>query len=166
MSGAFFDTSVLLGGLIDLGPTVKAAQDVMTAVAEDRVRKPLTAWHCCLEFYAVATRLPEEYRLAPADAVRLLEEEILKRFRVAELPPRSRDDLFRTAVRERVAGGRIYDAHIGEVARQAGAQTIVTDNVRHFSGLVRQGLEVFDSATFADTLRRSGAAGRRGLAPS
>ena len=154
MIGAFLDTSVLLGGLIDLGPTVKAAQDVMTAVADSRVRRPLTAWHCCLEFYAVATRLPEEYRLAPRDALRLLEEEILRRFQVTELPAGSRLGLLQTAAQERVAGGRIYDAHIAEVARQAGAKVVVTDNIRHFSGLVRQGLRVMNSAAFAAELRR------------
>ena len=154
MIGAFLDTSVLLGGLIDLGPTVRAAQDVMTAVADSRVRGPLTAWHCCLEFYAVATRLPEEYRLAPKDALRLLEQEILRRFQVAELPAASRLGLLQTAAQERVAGGRIYDAHIAEVARQAGAKVVVTDNIRHFSGLVRQGLRVMDCAAFAAELRR------------
>ena len=50
---AFFDTSVLLGGLIDLGPASAAAQQIMTAIAAGRVRQPHTAWHCCLEFYAV-----------------------------------------------------------------------------------------------------------------
>lgn len=151
---AFLDTSVLLGGLIDLGPTVKAAQDVMTAVADGRARRPLTAWHCCLEFYAVATRLPEEYRLAPKDALRLLEQEVLERFQVAELPPGSRLAMLQTAMQERVAGGRIYDAHIAEVACQAGAKVVVTENLRHFSGLVRQGLRVLDSAAFAAELRR------------
>jgi predicted nucleic acid-binding protein len=154
VTGAFLDTSVLLGGLIDLGPTVKAAQDVMTAVADGRARGPLTAWHCCLELYAVATRLPEEYRLAPKDALRLLEQEVLKRFRVVELPAGSRLALLQAAVQERVAGGRIYDAHIAEVARQAGARLVVSDNVRHFSGLARQGLRVLDSAAFAAELRR------------
>jgi predicted nucleic acid-binding protein len=152
--GAFLDTSVLLGGLIDLGPTVRAAQEVMTAVADGRARRPLTAWHCCLEFYALATRLPEEYRLAPRDALRLLEQEVLERFQVLELPLGSRLSFLQAAVQERVAGGRIYDAHIAEVARLAGAKVIVTDNTRHFSGLARQGLRVLDSATFAVELQR------------
>jgi len=44
----------------------------MHAVAAGRVEKPATAWHCCLEFFSVATRLPPEYRVTPADAVTLL----------------------------------------------------------------------------------------------
>jgi predicted nucleic acid-binding protein len=153
VKGAFLDTSVLLGGLIDLGPGVRAAQDVMTAVAAGAVRGPLTAWPCCMEFYAVATRLPEEYRLSPTDGVRLLEEEILGRFQVVDLPARARLPLLRGAAQERVAGGRIYDAQIAEVAFRAGARLVVTENLRHFSGLAGRGLHVVDSRAFASMLR-------------
>jgi predicted nucleic acid-binding protein len=140
---------VLLGGLIELGPRVAGAQAVMAAVAEGAPGRSLTAWHCCLEFYAVATRLPEEFRLSPADAGRLVEEEILGRLRVVDLPASARPELVRQAVRERVAGGRFYDAHIAEVARRAGARLVVTDNVRHFSSLRLQGVRVLDSAACA-----------------
>lgn len=125
----------------------------MTAVAEGRLRRPLTAWHCCLEFYAVATRLPEEFRLAPADAVRLLDEEILDRFEVAQLVRDRRRGCLRDAAADRVAGGRIYDAHIAEVARESGARVVITDNARHFSGLARQGVRVATSTAFASELK-------------
>ena len=42
---AFFDTSVLVAGLIDFGEGSGAAQRVMTAIAERHVRSPQTAWH-------------------------------------------------------------------------------------------------------------------------
>jgi len=154
LTGAFLDTSVLLSGLIELGPASRSAQDVMTAVAEGRLRRPLTAWHCCLEFFAVATRLPEELRLSPADAHRLVEEEILGRFRVLQLPDAARHPFFKALSRDGVVGGRVYDAHIGEIAHQGGARLIVTDNIRHFSALVSKGLQVVDSATFAGRLGR------------
>ncbi|MFI5183301.1 MAG: PIN domain-containing protein [Vicinamibacteria bacterium] len=161
MTRPFLDTSVLLGGLIDLGPTVRPAQDVMAAVAEGRLRHPMTSWHCCLEFYAVATRLPEEFRLAPADAVRLLDAEILGRFEVGQLSKDRRLGLLRDAVEDRVAGGRIYDAHIAEIARECGAKVVITDNVRHFSGLVRHGVRVATSSAFAAELRSKSAGNRR-----
>ena len=62
----FLDTSVLLGGLIYFGPQSAPAQSVMHALAEKQVSQPATAWHCCLEFYSVATRLPPEFRLTPS----------------------------------------------------------------------------------------------------
>lgn len=124
----------------------------MTAVAEGAPRRSLTAWHCCLEFYAVATRLPEEFRLSPTDAGRLVEEELLGRLQVVDLPASARLELVRQAVRERVAGGRLYDAHIAETAHGAGARLVVTDNVRDFSGLRLHGVRVIDSATCAAEL--------------
>lgn len=124
----------------------------MNAVAEGAVRRPLTAWHCCLEFYAVATRLPEEFRLSPTDAGRLVEEELLGRLQVVDLPASARLELVREVVRERVAGGRLYDAHIAEIAHRARARLVVTDNVRHFSGLGLHGVRVLDSATCAAEL--------------
>ena len=144
----FLDTSTLLGGLIDLGPATSAAQAVMAAVSERRVPKPHTAWHCCLEFYAVATRLPEELRLAPADAWRLLQAEVLSRFVVHQLAEEARIEFLQAAVEARVAGGRIYDAHIADIARLAGARIVVTDNVRHFLDLRRQGIRVMSAADF------------------
>ncbi len=61
----FLDTSVLLPGLIELEAHSEHVQWIMTAVADRRIRRALTGWHCCLEFYAVATRLPEYLRLVP-----------------------------------------------------------------------------------------------------
>jgi predicted nucleic acid-binding protein len=128
---------------------VAGAQAVLRAVSGGPARRTLTAWHCCLEFYAVATRLPEEFRLSPADAGRLLEEELLGRLRVVELPVGARLQLVRDVVRERVAGGRLYDAHIAEIARRAGARLVVTDNLRHFSVLRAHGIRVLDSTACA-----------------
>ncbi len=54
-----------------------------------------------------------------------------------------------------MAGGRIYDAHIAEVARECGAKVVVTDNARHFSGLARHGVRVARSLAFAAELRKS-----------
>jgi len=88
--GTFLDTSVLLAGLIDVGPQSAPAQQVMHALAEQRLTAPCTAWHCCLEFYSVATRLPPEFRVSPADAMRLLQEEVLARLAVHDLPDAER----------------------------------------------------------------------------
>jgi len=148
LKGVFLDTSVLLGGTIDVGPSSRAAQNVMDAIADGKVERPLTAWHCCLEYYAVATRLPEELRLSPPDALRLVEEEILGRFVVVDLPPRDRHSFFKSAVAQRVAGGRLYDAHIAAIARSSDASVIVTENVRHFRSSPGDPLRVLTAAEF------------------
>jgi predicted nucleic acid-binding protein len=114
----------------------------MHAVAEKVVVAPGTAWHCCLEVYSVATRLPPAFLLSPADALRLMEEEVFARLAVHDLPAGDRRSFFRSAAADGTAGGRVYDAHIAEVARLAGARVVVTDNRRHFVAALRHGLRV------------------------
>ena len=149
----FLDTSVLLAGLIDFGPQSAPAQSLMHAVAEKRVAAPATAWHCCLEFFSVATRLPPEFRVAPSDAVTLLQEEVFGRMAVHDLPARDRLPMLQAAARDAIAGGRVYDAHIADVARAAGATVVVTDNRRHFLSALRYDMRVETPAEFVAALK-------------
>jgi predicted nucleic acid-binding protein len=148
----FFDTSVLLGGSIELGRSGEPAQALLDAVASGKIRPAHTAWHCCLEFFAVATRLPAPVRLTPADAVRLMETEILTRYRVHHLPANGYPEFLRDLPHQHVAGGRVYDAHIAEIARLAGCRTLVTDNRRHFTVLLRHGIRVLTASEAAAEL--------------
>jgi len=152
-SGVFLDTSVLLAGLVDFGRQSAPAQQVMLAVTERAVAAG-TAWHCCLEVYSVATRLPPEFRLAPADAARLLREEVFARLAIHDLPAGDRVSFVTALVQDGIAGGRIYDAHIADVARAAGAGVIVTDNRRHFLAALRHGIRVETPAEFIAARKR------------
>jgi predicted nucleic acid-binding protein len=138
----FLDTTVLLEGLIDMGTPSEKARAIIEAIADGRLRDGQTAWHCCLEFYAISTRLPEEYRLAPGEAERVIAESILENFEIHDLPDKARGPFLAAACRDRVIGGRIYDAHIAETARLSGARTVITGNVRHFTGLSGHGIRV------------------------
>ncbi len=151
----FLDTSVLVAGLIDFGPQSAPAQSLLHAVAEKRVAAVGTAWHCCLEFFSVATRLPAEFRIMPADAALLLSEEVFARVTVHDLPAGDRLAMLETAARDRVAGGRIYDTHIAEIARAAGAAVVVTDNRRHFLSALRYGMRVETPAEFLAGLKKA-----------
>jgi predicted nucleic acid-binding protein len=150
----FLDTSVLLAGLIDFGPQSAPAQSLLHAVSEQRIAGAATAWHCCLEFYSVATRLPPEFRISPADATTLLHEEVFGRMVVHELPPVDRLRMLQTAAHDAIAGGRIYDSHIAETARATGAAVIVTDNRRHFVSALRYEMRVETPAEFLVNLKR------------
>jgi predicted nucleic acid-binding protein len=149
----FLDTSVLLAGLVDFGPQSASAQTILHGVAEKTILSPATAWHCCLEVFSVATRLPPEYRLTPATAAHLLQEEIIARMSVVDLPARDRVTLLNSAAGDGTAGGRIYDAHIAEIARAAGASVIVTDNRRHFVASLRHGIRVETAIEFVAGLK-------------
>ncbi len=53
----------------------------------------------------------------------------------------------------RVVGGRVYDAHIAEIARLSGVKVVVTDNRRHFLSLARHGIRVLGAEEFARSTR-------------
>jgi len=152
LKGIFFDTSVLVAGTIEFGPSSHHAMLLLDAVADGRIEGPLTAWHCCLEFFAVTTRLPEEYRLEPGMALRFLREEIFARFSIRDLAAEQREEFLASATGESALGGRIYDAHIAEVARRAGARLVVTENRRHFTSLLRHGIRVLISAELIEEI--------------
>jgi predicted nucleic acid-binding protein len=101
----------------------------------------------------VATRLPPEFRLTPADAVRLLDEEVFSRLAVHDLPAAERLSMLRSAARDSIAGGRVYDSHIAEIARAAGAAVVVTDNRRHFLSALRYDMRVETPAEFVVSLK-------------
>lgn len=67
---------------------------------------------------------------------------------VHDLPQDQRRAFLSALVQEGIAGGRIYDAHIAEVARAAGARVIVTDNRRHFLAALKHGIRVETPAEF------------------
>ncbi len=96
-----------------------------------------------------------EFRLAPADAARLLEEEVFERMAVHDLPATDRRAMIRLLVDDGIGGGRIYDVHIAEIARAAGARVIVTDNRRHFVSALRHDLRVETPAEFLAGMRKA-----------
>lgn len=125
----------------------------MHAVAEKRLGNVATAWHCCLEFFSVATRLPPEFRLTPGDAVLLLHGEVFERMTVHDLPQRDRLPMLQAASREGVTGGRVYDTHIADVARTIAAEVVITDNRRHFISALRFGMRVETPAEFISSMK-------------
>lgn len=148
-SAVFFDTSILISAFIEMGDAPSPSEAVLDAITQQLVRRPMTAWHCVIEFYAVATRLPVNVRLDPTLAGSIVRKQILERFEVCELPSEAHGAFFEAIVDERMAGGRVYDAHIAEAARLAGAEMVVTENRRHFTHLMRHGIRVLTAEEFA-----------------
>ena len=74
---------------------------------------------------------------------------------VHDLPAADRLPFLRAAAHDATAGGRIYDAHIAEIARAAGARVIVTDNRRHFIAALRHGIRVETPGEFLAELKAS-----------
>jgi predicted nucleic acid-binding protein len=91
--------------------------------------------HALVEAYAVMTRLPAPHRLAPADALAVLEGTLRESAKLARLPTGSVWSWLSATVERRIAGGRTYDALILESARRAGATHLLTLNPRDFGEL-------------------------------
>jgi predicted nucleic acid-binding protein len=152
MKRPFLDTSILVGGCIDFGDSSKAPMAIIDRIADKQIHNAATAWHCCLEFYSVTTRLPEEYRLSPKTAKEFVIEEIMARLDIRTLDAARQEDFFIDAGKQIIRGGRIYDHHIGTIALKGNATVIVTENKKHFSLFERQGLPVLNSNEFIQAL--------------
>ena len=84
-----------------------------------------------VEAYAVLTRLPSPHRLSAADAWVLIQTNFVAQATVQALPAEAYVALLGGAAAQDVAGGRTYDAVIGECARDAKAEVLLTFNRRH-----------------------------------
>jgi predicted nucleic acid-binding protein len=102
----------------------------------------VVAAHALVETYAVLTRLPAPFRLAPADASALLEANFLGPARVLALDASAYRRLLRRAPLDGITGGRTYDAVIAASLLKAVPATLLTFNARHFLAFSSQGLDV------------------------
>lgn len=95
-----------------------------------------------VESYAVLTRLPPPHRLAPVDALALLEANFMSTGRIVALDGASYRSLLRRAPEEGIAGGRTYDAVIAACAHKARATALLTFNEGHFLPLQNGQMEI------------------------
>ena len=110
-----------------------AAREIERRLA--RRAKMIVAAPALVEAYAVLTRLPSPHRLSPATALTLLQNNFLKLGAVVALNAKSYGSLLGRAPERNVAGGRTYDAVIGQCAEQGGASTVLTFNAEDFKAL-------------------------------
>ena len=132
--GFFVDTSCMIAavcGWHEHHPQA-AAEIGRRLQAKERLA---TAAHALAEAYAVLTRMPAPHRLAPADALALLEGNFIDGVRVIALDADGYRALLKRAAREGLSGGRTYDAIIAECAIRAQAAALLTFNAGHFQGL-------------------------------
>lgn len=96
--------------------------------------------HALIESYSVLTRLPAPKRLAPGSAIRMLQES----FGTWTLAGSTEDtwNFLRNASESPIAGGTIHDALIIESALAAGADELVTWNIKHFERVAGNRLSI------------------------
>ncbi len=99
-----------------------------------------------IEAYSVLTRLPAPHRIAPADALSLLDANFVRGVTVVALSATRYRALLRLAPGEDVSGSRIYDAVIAACARRARARTLLTFNTSHFAPFAGADLDIVTPA--------------------
>lgn len=109
--------------------TAAAAEIERRLARKEQLAVPAPA---LVETYAVLTRLPAPHRLSPADAWTLVEANFIEPAKVVTLSAAAYTRLLRRLALEGIAGGRTYDAVIGECVRQGQADALLTFNRRHF----------------------------------
>ena len=151
MKKVFLDTNVFVSGLLDVSAD-SACRSILLGLEARRLRSCVTAWHCCLEFFSVTTRLPPEYRLSPEAAIALLTEHVFDRVQVEGLPVGDAVSWLKTLEGSDVRGGLVYDAHLGQIAHRAGCAILVTSNLSDFRQVAPHGIEILSPRQFADRI--------------
>jgi predicted nucleic acid-binding protein len=130
----FFDTNVAVAACVEEHEHHTRALAAMEAVHAGDNDGCISA-HGILEVYAILTRLPRSPRILPSQAAALVEENVLKHFKVVALTPGEYREIISKLSRTAVAGGQVYDVLHLECAEKGGAERIFTFNVRHFATL-------------------------------
>ena len=135
------DATVLVAAVISWHERHRAAAGALeAALARRSLVIPSTA---LLDAYAILTRLPAQHRLAHADAFHLLRSSFGSA-RVAG--PRTRDawSMLRRWSVAPIGGSDAYDAQLVEIARDAGAKTLLTFRRNELEKLAVPGIEIVE----------------------
>jgi len=127
----FFDTSVLVAGVIESHPAHERVFSWFRRVADQEVELFVAA-HSLAEFYAVLTRLPINPKITPAMAVRLLRENIEAVAHIVSLTKGEYLQVVTGMAELGLTGGVVYDAIIAEAAKKSNCEAILTLNRRDF----------------------------------
>lgn len=136
-----------MSGLLEVSRD-SACRAILEALATRRLRGGVTAWHCCLEFFSVTTRLPPDYRLSAEAAIALLTEHVFNRVEVVDLPVEDAVAWLKRQQASEIRGGLIHDAHLAQVAHRAGCVMLVTTNLTDFRQVAPHGIEILSPQQF------------------
>jgi predicted nucleic acid-binding protein len=127
----YCDTSVLVAASVSAHPHHTQSLALFAQVRAGKL-EGVVSTHGTAEFYAVVTRAPLIPPIYPSEAWRLLAENILPHFQVAELSAVQYRSVLRQAAEKGWTGGLVYDALHLAAATGNRCKRIYTFNLRHF----------------------------------
>ncbi len=130
----FFDTSVLVAASEQSHPHYAQAWPALRRVAAGKDQGFMSV-HSIAELYAVLTRLPVQPRVHPAEAVRIVADNILPNFETVPLGKKDYVEALKLVGDGGWSGAKIYDALLIGCAAKCGAERIYTFNLADFRQL-------------------------------
>ena len=136
---AYFDTNLLVAASVEDHPHHIPAFDLVKAVQQGTLQGCIVT-HGLAEFYSVITRAPFTPRVHPAEAGRILDENILPFFELVALSAGDYKAVLRSCSAAGIIGGAVYDALHLHSAEKANCDRIYTFNVKDFRALASSAL--------------------------
>ena len=130
----FCDTSVLVAACVGQHPHFARAHPLLAAVKRGEHEGCISA-HTLAELYSVLTSLPVTPRITPAEAVRMIAQNVEALFRMVPVTAAMYRRALQQCEARGLAGGAVYDALLIECARSASVDRIYTFNLRDFHRL-------------------------------
>jgi len=130
----FFDTSVLVAASEQGHPHYRQAWPALRRVTAGRDQGFMSV-HSIAEMYAALTRLPVQPRIHPADAARMITDNILLHFEMVAVGKKDYTEALRLVGEGGWGGAKIYDALLIGCAARSEADRIYTFNLVDFRQL-------------------------------
>jgi predicted nucleic acid-binding protein len=136
----FFDTTILVAASERSHPHHAQAWPAMRRVASGKDRGFMSV-HSIAEAYAALTRLPVQPRIHPAEAARIVTENILPHFEIVLITKEDYLEVLTAVGSAGWGGARIYDALLLRCAAKCAADRIYTFNLVDFKQLAPAALQ-------------------------
>jgi predicted nucleic acid-binding protein len=130
----YFDTAILVAASVSDHPHHSQGIAALRMVRNKEIVGHVSG-HSLAEVCAVLTRTPFTPPVYPAEAWKLLSENIIPFFEIVALTPAIYRETIQECSESGWTGDRIYDALHIHCAKNAGCDLIYTFNVRHFRQL-------------------------------
>jgi predicted nucleic acid-binding protein len=135
----FFDTTVLVAASSSSHPHHGQAFPALRRVATGR-DKGFISTHSIAEVYAALTRMPVEPRIHPAEAMRIVNDNLLPHFEVVSLTKKDYLEALAAMKDGGWSGAKMYDALLLCCAIKCSAARIYTFNLADFKLLAPAGV--------------------------
>lgn len=126
-----FDTSVLIAGVLASHQQHERAKPWLAKAINGKIDMYVCN-HTLAELYAVLTKLPYTPRIQPANALMLIEHNVIKVAKLVNLTTRDYVHVLQNLVQDHLSGGLAYDNLIYHAAIKSGVKNLLTLNKKDF----------------------------------